>query len=429
MTNSQKDRKYIWHPYTQMAQPDLPITIVKGKGTMLYDDNGKAYIDAISSWWVNVHGHSHPYIADKIAKQALTLEHSIFAGFTHAPAVQLAEKLLRKLPINQSKVFFSDNGSTAVEVAIKMAAQYWYNKGEKKKKIIAFENAYHGDTFGAMSVSGRSTFTKPFNDMLFEVIFIPVPIKGKERLAQEALEKALKQKDVAAFLFEPLVQGTAGMLMYEPEALDQLLYICKKHEVLAIADEVMTGFGRTGKFFASDYLREQPDIFCLSKGITGGFMALGVTTCTLQIYNAFLDENHPQGSKKTFFHGHSYTANPIACTAANASLEVFDKENTLEKIDNISLLHAQFAEEIKHNNLIKNIRYKGTILAIEFVTNQNSGYFNSIKEKLYNFYISEGVLLRPLGNLVYILPPYCITEKELAAVYRVIKASLELLKV
>jgi len=285
-----KDKQYTWHPFTQTkgALPHIPI--VKGEKAYLYDDDDNQYLDAVSSWWVTIHGHSNEHIAKAVYEQFLTLEHVIFAGFTHPKAVEIAERLLSYLPDNQSKCFFSDNGSTANEVALKMAIQYWYNKGENKRKVIAFSDAYHGDTFGAMSVSGRSVFNAAFNEHMFDVLHLDVPVKGKEKAVLEQMREYVETEDVAAFIFEPLILGSGGMLMYEPEILDQLIEICNQNNVLCIADEVMVGFGRTGRFFASDYLKNKPDIFALSKGLTGGVMPLGITSCTESIYEAFINE-------------------------------------------------------------------------------------------------------------------------------------------
>jgi len=422
MTLAERDSEVIWHPYTQMKTAGLPLAIAKGEGALLFDEAGNTYLDAVSSWWVNLHGHSHPYIAQKITTQLQQLEHVIFAGFTHQPAVELAEGLLKILPANQKRIFYSDNGSTAVEVALKMAFQYWQNQGIQKNKIIAFRDSYHGDTFGAMSVSSRSAFTQPFNQYLFEVLFIDVPVPGQEEKCLAQLTAYAQRSDVAAFIFEPLVLGTAGMVMYEPVVLDQLITICRDHEILAIADEVMTGFGRTGKLFATDYLANHPDIFCLSKGLTGGTMALGVTSCAQQIYDAFLSED----KLKTFFHGHSYTANPIACTAGIASLELLLQDATQANITRIMQQHTAFREKIEKHPACKVIRQTGTILALEFETGTTS-YFNNIRDLLYNFALENKVLLRPLGNIIYILPPYCITSAQLEEVYAVIIKMADLL--
>ncbi len=419
MSLSSRDLQVIWHPYTQMQLTEEPIAIVKGEGVYLTDENGKKYIDAVSSWWVNIHGHSHPYIAEKVSEQLRKLEHVIFAGFTHEAAVELAERLLRILPPNQSKIFYSDNGSTAVEVAVKMAIQYWHNQGKKKNKIIAFEHSYHGDTFGAMSISARGAFTQPFSSLLFDTIHIPFPSKGKEdQTISDIKTEILKNKsEIAAFIFEPLVLGAGGMRMYEAAVLDELIKICKDNEILIIADEVMTGFGRTGKLFASEYLMQQPDIMCLSKGITGGTMALGVTSCKEEIYNAFLSNDRA----KTFFHGHSYTANPVACSAAIASLELLLTEDCQNNIFRISQQHRSFAEKICGMTSIKNVRSTGTILAFDFETSDKTSYFNSIRDELYNFFLGEGIILRPLGNTLYVMPPYCISDKDLQYIYQTIE--------
>jgi adenosylmethionine---8-amino-7-oxononanoate aminotransferase len=294
----------------------------------LHTSDGRKILDAVSSWWVNIHGHSHVYLAEALRKQALELEHVIFAGFTHKPAIILAERLLGILPDNQIKIFYSDNGSTAVEVALKMALQFWHNQNIVKKKIIAIEGAYHGDTFGAMSVSGRSSFTKAFSQFLFDVQFISFPSSGKEAGSLQQFKELAESGEVAAFIYEPLIQGTAGMRTYSKEILGSLLSEAKKNNILCIADEVMTGFGRTGKLFASDYIKEPPDIVCLSKGITGGSMPLGVTSCNEKVVAAFRSEDR----SKTLFHGHSYTANPLACAVSNASLDLLLKEECMKNI-------------------------------------------------------------------------------------------------
>ncbi len=420
MDLSNRDSKVIWHPFTQLKTAPLPIAIVKGEGTYFYDDKGKRYIDGIASWWVNVHGHSHPYLAKKIAEQLQTLEHAIFSGFTHEPAVQLAERLLKRLPDNQSKIFYSDNGSTSVEVALKMAFQYWSNLELPKTKVIAFENAYHGDTFGGMSVGARNAFNNPFAKLLFDVIHIPVPVKGKEAEAMNAMKAALQQNGIASFVFEPLVQGAGGMVMYSKEVLDELIAFCKANNVITIADEVMTGFGRTGLFFASDYLKNKPDIICLSKGLTGGVMPLGVTSCTQFIYDAFLSDD----KLKTFFHGHSYTANPTACSAALASLDIFDLPETAENINRIVQQHQQFLQKIQAHPSLIEVRQLGTIIAFEIKTNEHTNYLNSLAEHISEFFIARGIILRPLGNIVYILPPYCISNEDLNCIYNAIEEFL-----
>lgn len=415
----ERDLAAVWHPYTQMQTAPPPIPIIKGKDAVLTDESGNEYIDAISSWWVNIHGHSNDYIAEKIAEQAKTLEHCIFAGFTHPPAVELAERLLKILPGNPSKIFYSDNGSTAVEVALKMAIQYWHNKGVKKNKILALKHAYHGDTFGAMSVSGRSIFTQVFDEYLFEVEFIDLP--DKENLP--ALQSALNDRQYAAFIFEPLLLGSGGMLMYEADALNQLLQTCRKNNILIIADEVLTGFGRTGKKFAMDHVEEKPDIICLSKGITGGTMALGATACTQQIYDAFLSDD----KLKTLFHGHSYTANPIACAAALASMDLFTSRECGDNISRIVAAHKKFREKIKGHPAIKNLRQTGTVIAFEVIAEGGDSYTSNIRDFLYDFFLQRKIILRPLGNTLYMMPPYCITDTQLESVYKAIEALLQTL--
>ena len=432
---AERDAKVVWHPFTQHQTAPFSIPIVRGEGAYLYDDSGKRYIDAISSWWVNLHGHSHPHIAQKVAEQFTKLEQVIFAGFTHEPAVRFAERLLEILPQNQAKIFYSDNGSTAVEVALKMAIQYFHNQGfTKKRKVIALENGYHGDTFGAMAVGAKSAFNAPFEGFLYETIYLPVPIKGQEEHSLEIMKKLMQNADeIACFIFEPLIQGAGGMVMYEPEMLEQLLQLAKENGILTIADEIMTGFGRTGKLFATDYIETKPDILCLSKGLTGGAMALGVTSCTQEIYEAFLSEDR----KKTLFHSHSFTANPLACTAGLASLDLLLTDETNDKILKINQLHNEFIERMRHaptengssiirgvsytpvspNDLKHNIRIKGTILAIEIQTAEGTSYFNNIRDIAYQFFIEKGILIRPLGNVIYLLPPYCISEEDLEYIY------------
>lgn len=413
----------VWHPYTQMQTTDI-IPIASGKGAYLYDEQGNEYLDAVSSWWTNLHGHSHPHIAQAINKQANTLEQVIFAGFTHQPAEALAIKLLERIPFHQ-KIFYSDNGSTAVEVAIKMSLQYWSNKGEQRTKIICFRDAYHGDTFGSMSISARGVFTGSFQKLLFDVEFIDTPNRKNEDEVTAQLNTVIQKNgasQIAAFIFEPLVLGSAGMLMYSEKLLDRLLTVCKQNDILTIADEVMTGFGRTGKFLATDYCQVKPDIICLSKGITGGFLPFAATTCTQQIYDAFLSNE----KQKMFFHGHSYTANPLGCAAALASLEVFEKERTFESIVRIEQQHKAFAAKLEKNKNVKEVRQWGTILAIEIQTAEGTGYLNTIRDKAYRFFIERKIILRPLGNVIYILPPYCISDADLDKVYNAIQDFLAL---
>ncbi|MFC3157632.1 adenosylmethionine-8-amino-7-oxononanoate aminotransferase [Chryseobacterium arachidis] len=423
LTLQERDTAVNWHPYTQMKTTGDAIPIVKGKGVYLFDEEGKSFIDAVSSWWVTLHGHANPYIAQRVFEQLNTLEQVIFAGFTHEPAIQLSENLLKLLPENQEKVFYSDNGSTAVEVALKMCIQFWHNQGNGKKKILAFKNAYHGDTFGAMSVSGRSVWTKPFGEMLFEVIFIDTPTA--ENL--ESLKNQIRNiaDEVACFIYEPLVQGAAGMLMHDPDYLSALMKLCKELHILLIQDEVFTGFGRTGKLFAANYLSEKPDIMCFSKGLTGGTMPMGITTSSNEIFEAFLSDD----KYKTLFHGHSFTANPLACTAALASMELLLKEETLTQINLISEKHLQFSKILKQQSQVENVRQIGTILAWDFKTETGTSYFNDIGKRLYEEFLKRGIIMRPLGNVIYLVPPYCITSEELDFIYRNILEVLNQFKV
>ncbi len=411
------DRANVWHPFSPLAGNE-PLFVSHAKGLYLYTEDGREIMDVISSWWVNIHGHSHPKIAKAIARQAGELEHVIFAGFTHKPAIKLSETLLELLPDDQSKVFYSDNGSTATEVAIKLAIQYWYNQGTARKKIIAIEGAYHGDTFGAMSVGDRtSIFNVPFTDFLFDVAYLPFP-EGNGENTLKAM-KELATEEVAAFIFEPLVQGAGGMRMYTPEVLDQLIQMAQAKDIICIADEVMTGFGRTGKTFACDYVEHKPEIYCLSKGITGGFLPMGVTTVNERIAMAFDSTD----KRKAFFHGHSYTANPMACAAANASCKLLLKKKTQKAIDRISKAHLDFVAAFNPPEIVADVRCTGTILAVELKAD-DPGYVSNIKDQIYEHFLGKEILLRPLGNVIYLIPPYIMTRAELELVYEAIKEFL-----
>ncbi len=421
MNWSETDKKNILHPFTHYHADQLNIPITKGSGEFIYDINGKEYIDAISSWWVNIHGHAHPYINQKIKQQIDELEHVIFSGFTHAPAIKLSEKILSLLRPYYSQIFYSDNGSTSIEVALKMTIQYWKNEGENRKKFLAFTNSYHGDTFGSMSVSERDVFTKPFHDHLFHVEYIEIPTEDNLDRSMELMEQMLSKGDIAGFIFEPLIQAAGGMRMYLAEHLDFMLRLCKDFDVLTIADEVMTGFGRTGKMFAIDHLQNKPDFICLSKGLTGGYLPLGVTAYSEKIAQSFKSSEHV----KTFYHGHSFTGNPISCSAALASLELFNLENTFEKIESIRSSHLDFADELDNYSTIENVRVSGTILAFDIISHHTDYFYtNPIKQVLTRFYLDHGIILRPLGNVVYVLPPYCISNESLQKVYQGIRESL-----
>ncbi len=363
-----------------------------------------------------------PYIVEKISSQAAQLEHVIFADFTHAPAVKLASRLLPLLPGKMARIFYSDNGSTAVEVALKMALQYWQNQDQKtpKTKVICFKNSYHGDTFGAMSAAGKNEFNRPFWKHLFEVECIDPPLTGQESTSLAHLDSILEKGTSACFIFEPLVLGSGGMVIYSAEGLSSLINRCRQHQVLTIADEVMTGFGRTGTLFAGEQIEEKPDLICLSKGLTGGFLALGVTACTEQIYNAFLSDHKQQA----FLHGHSYTGNPIACSSGLASLDLLLEKSCTHQREMINRLLKEFCQKWQLHPKLKRCECLGTILALEYIC-ETASYFETMRYKLYTFFLSKGILLRPLGNVLYVLPPYCIQEDELRFIYDQIEQTLE----
>ncbi len=423
MNLSEKDQLYNWHPYTQHKTTGLLPAIVKGEGALLWDENGKEYIDAIASWWVNPFGHSNKTIADAIYAQLTTLEHVLFGGFTHNKAVELSEKLLALLPANQKKLFYSDNGSTAVEVGLKGALQYFYNKGEKRTKVIAFEDAFHGDTFGAMAASGITFYTEAFQGSLLEVTRIPVPTPGNETKSLAALQVLVASEEYAAFIFEPLVQGAAGMVMYAPEVLDQLIALCQKHHVFAIADEVMTGFGKTGKTFASDYLVNKPDIMCLSKALTGGTIPMAITTFTQEMFDGFYNDD----VNKAMFHGHTFTANPTGCAAALASIQLLESPEMQQNITRINAKHLAFATKMQSHPKVKTTRVLGVIFALEIATAGAESYYGTMRNKLYNFFIENGVILRPVSNIVYILPPYVVSDAQLEKIYSKVEAAVEMI--
>ena len=420
MSLQERDAQYLWHPYTQHKTAALPIGITKGEGALLWDENGNEYIDAIASWWVNPYGHSNKHIANAIYKQLTSLEHVLFGGFTHEPAVVLSERLIEILPSNQRKLFFSDNGSTAVEIAIKVALQYYYNKGEKRIKVIAFENAFHGDTFAAMAASGISFFTEAFKGSLIEVTRIPVPEKGKEQESYAVLKSLAATNEYAAFIFEPLVQGAAGMVMYEPEPLDALIGICKENGIYTIADEVMTGFGKTGKNFACDYLVQQPDMMCLSKALTGGTIPMAITTFTKELYDGFYDDD----VNKALFHGHTFTANPTGCAAALAALDLLVLPQMQENLIRINKRHLDFKVKVEKHPRVKTARVQGVIFALE-INREDESYYGSFRNRLYDFFIANGVIMRPVGNIIYVLPPYVISDSQLDKIYQTIEKAIE----
>lgn len=419
---------HLWHPYTQAKTAPSPLKVKSGQGVWLELESGHRLIDAISSWWVNLHGHAHPQIATAIYQQAKTLEQVIFAGFTHDPAEQLADRLIEKLPDNLNRVFYSDNGSTAVEVALKMAYQYWANLDRPRRSFLAFEGAYHGDTFGTMAVGARSIFSAVFSDLLFEVEYLPFPGThwGDETVAEREAEviaqiaAKLSQSDrYAGVIIEPLVQGAGGMQMCRSEFLQALRQVTRSHETLLIFDEVMTGFGRTGDWFACLKSQVEPDIVCLSKGITGGFIPLSVTICTEAIYEAFYSDD----PMRTLYHGHSYTANPLGCAAGLASWELMQANQAA--FMGMEAKHRSHLTALQSHPKLEKLRVTGTIAAMEVVTPDRPGYLNQVGSLIRQRAIERGVLLRPLGQVLYLMPPYCITDAELAQIYESIAAILD----
>jgi adenosylmethionine-8-amino-7-oxononanoate aminotransferase len=429
--NEHKIRDYypLWHPDTQMKTAPVPQKVISANGVEIELEHGKKLIDMVSSWWVNLHGHSHPVIAKAIYEQAMNLEQVIFADFTHEPAEKLAHGLLDALPDHFSRVFYSDDGSTAVEVALKMAIQYWRNQEEDRSAFLCFENAYHGDTFGSMSVGARSVFTNPFIKFLFDIEYVPFPgtflgddfFIEKEAKSLQIIEDKLKNNPskFAGIILEPLIQGAGGMNMCRPEYLQKLEELAHKYELVVIYDEVMTGFGRTGDWFACKKAKTEPDIICLSKGITGGFLPLSATVCNERIYNAFYD-NDPY---KAFYHGHSYMANPLGCAAGIASLDLMYKNES--KFRDMETLHTKNLTEFDGHPKVNDIRVCGTVAALTVKSTEETGYMNQIGKLIkYKFY-EAGYLVRPLGNVIYFLPPYIITEEQLAGAYHTLKEILD----
>jgi adenosylmethionine-8-amino-7-oxononanoate aminotransferase len=414
-------RSAVWHPFTQHAlRPSLP-EVVSAEGAYLTLKDGQRILDAISSWWVITHGHCHPKIMAAIKLQAETLDQVIFAEYTHEPAEQLATQLIALAPAGLEHVFFSDSGATSVEVALKMALGFWRHTGEPRHRIIVMEGSYHGDTVGTMSMGTRGPFTDAYEPLLFTVDRIPFPVAGKEGATLDALETLCRRGDAAAFLAEPLVLGAGGMLMYSPQVLAEFALICAKHGVLFIADEVMTGWGRTGTMFACEQAKVTPDIACYSKGLTGGSLPLGVTLCRHEIFRA----HYATDRRRTFFHSSSFTANPIACAAALANLRVWESEPVLQRIATLSDLQAEQLTRFRDDARFENVRQTGTITAMDLKA-PDAGYLSQIGPKLQACFRESGVLLRPLGNTIYVLPPYCVTREDLIGVYDSIAAAAQI---
>ncbi|MHA1538858.1 MAG: adenosylmethionine--8-amino-7-oxononanoate transaminase [Alphaproteobacteria bacterium] len=433
MTTSQTDKTYIWHPYTQHQTAAEATSIVKGDGIKLFTEDGAEIWDMISSWWVNLHGHAHPKIAKAIGDQAMELEHVIFADFTHKPAARLSKRLVDLMPAPLNRVFFSDNGSTSVEVGLKMALKYWHNKGETKRlRFLSFEGGYHGDTFGAMSVGKWGDLFNPYLAAIHsQVDLIPFPetwigdtdVEQREADALAKLDTFITeyQDEYAALIVEPLMQGAAGMRFCRPEFLQKMQARLAAANILTIYDEVSTGFGRTGKMFAFETAGTVPDIICLSKGITGGFMPLAATICHEKIFAEFLGDSFD----KAFTHGHSYTANLLGCAAANASLDVFEEEKTLEKITEIASWHQENLKRFINHPALETVRTLGVISAMNLKAS-DAGYMSAKGAKIKAFCLEKGILVRPLGNCIYLLPPYCVTRAQLDTTYDVLFEALDL---
>jgi adenosylmethionine---8-amino-7-oxononanoate aminotransferase len=421
----ERDRTHLWHPYTQMSSHVPPLPVVKGDGVYLITEDGRRILDGISSWWVNIHGHCHPLLTQALVDQAHTLEHVMFAGCTHPPAVQLAERLTELLPSALTRVFYSDNGSTAVEVAVKLACQYWRNKGQPQRhRILALEHAYHGDTAGAMSVSAESVFTAAFTPMRFPVARAHAPYcfrcpLGLTRATCDvdclhSLEAQLEQgaDTIAAVIIEPMLQGAGGMIVWPTEFLAGVRQLCDRFGVLLIADEVLTGFGRTGRMFACEHAGVTPDLICLSKALTAGYLPMGATVVTAPIYDAFLSTDH----SKTFFHGHSFTANPLACAVALASLDLFASTDVMGAVSRIEAQLVDGISRLRTLPAVGDARVIGAVAAIELRTDAtvagSGGYLDRLGPSLAAAFLERGLLLRPLGNVLYFMPPYVITAEE-----------------
>ena len=415
----QRDKKHIWHPLTQHKLHPEAKPIVKAKGALLYDEEGNDYVDAVSSWYTAMYGHCNDFIIERAHKQMQQLDQVIFSGFTHEPAIVLSEKLMAILPENQQKLMFNDNGSTATEIGIKMALQYHHNKGENRKTLLAFEEGFHGDTLGAMSVSGLSVYNGPFEEFFIDVKRIPLPNGENIDEVLKAIGDFHGASPLAGFIYEPLVQGAAGMKMYQAEYLEPILQKCKALGIITVADEVMTGFGKTGSFFASDHIATKPDVMCLSKALTAGLVPMGITTCTQEIYDAFYDDDIGKG----LFHAHTYSANPIACATAIAGIELLQSEEIQQNIQAIQSWHRQFASEIGDHPKVRVTRQQGVIFALEL--NVEMERYGDLRYQIYEFCMGEGVYLRPLGATIYILAPYVTTQEQLERVYNAIRKVLD----
>ncbi|MEO7247401.1 MAG: adenosylmethionine--8-amino-7-oxononanoate transaminase [Novosphingobium sp.] len=405
-------RSPVWHPFTQHGLEERTPLVTHAEGAILTTADDRRVIDAISSWWVTTHGHCHPRIVAAIAEQAGKLDQLIFAGWTHEPGERLAAELVALLGLPYA--FFSDSGSTAVEVALKMALGFWANRGEPRSRIVVMEHSYHGDTIGAMSVGARGVFNRAYAPLLFAVETVPFPAEGRAQQTLDALERVCRRPDTAAFIVEPLLLGAGGMLIYPAKVLAQMHAICAAHSVLFIADEVMTGWGRTGTLLACEQAAVAPDLLCLAKGLTGGSMPLAVTMASAAIYDAHWSSDRT----KTFYHSSSYTANPIACAAALANLAVWRAEPVLERIATLAARQAEGLAMLTQVPGLTNPRQCGTVIAVDYHA-QGSGYLSEIGPRLTTYFRENDVLLRPLGNTVYVMPPFCISAEDLTRVHEV----------
>jgi adenosylmethionine---8-amino-7-oxononanoate aminotransferase len=410
----------IWHPFTQHAlQPNM-MKIARGEGAYLYAADGRRIIDAIASWWVVTHGHCHPQIVRAIQKQAEQLNQIIFAGYTHEPAEQVAAAMVKLAPRGLDYVFFSDSGSTSVEVALKMALGYWHNIGEARSRIVVMQHSYHGDTIGAMSVGARGVFNAAYGALLFDVTTVPFPAQGHEQATLDALEAACRDKP-AAFIVEPLILGAGGMLMYPAWVLKEMKRICEAAGVFFIADEVMTGWGRTGTLFACEQADVEPDIACYSKGLTGGALPLAVTLCRGEIFDAHFSHDR----SRTFFHSSSYTANPVACAAAKANLDLWQDAAVLGRVTDVADMQEKALAPFRAHERFRNVRRTGTITALDLDV-RDAGYLAGIGPRLLAFFGGRNLLLRPLGNTIYVMPPYCVTQGDLDEIYGAIAEAVAL---
>lgn len=416
-------RSTIWHPFTQHGLEPKPTKISRGKGAWLETDDNRRIFDGISSWWVITHGHRHPAITNAIHDQIDKLDQVIFAGFTHEPAEKLADKLVDAAPHGLSHVFFSDSGSTAVEVALKMALGYWRNIGAPRTKIAALEHGYHGDTIGTMSAGARGVFNAAYEPLLFDVERIPFPSPGKEQATFDALDAAGRDGNLAAFVVEPLIVAAGGMLIYSPETLAEMKRVVEHHGALFIADEVMTGWGRTGTMFACQQAKITPDIMCLAKGLTGGSLPLAATLATSRIFDAHVSEDRA----RTLFHSSSFTANPVCCAAALANMTIWETEPVMDRVTRTAEFQARALATLADHPAFENPRRLGTVTAIDLKV-PDGGYLAAKTLALRKHFLDSDVLLRPLGNTIYVMPPYCTTERDLALVYAAIQSAPEAIR-